>query len=264
MRNNCTMSDTTTTKELYGLYVQRFGSCPRTPYQAAYYRKWLDLLNTCTSNEEAEAKSKENGLYAAGAAAVAMDRVFAHKAAAEKMGWTDVADLCGDILQKIEADPYYPFTHSSLWADIQTLGNGWLRTIEGFHRLFADFQEFDDTRSDAGRALSRIAADVKMLSKPSSDFTTLAAMPSFRALIACSDAYYKEFTDTIGKAIASGRLDTISWDTQAYQAEMEELWEKRDLVRSECAGWYRQGVRPPCVRLSPDAPDGKYELIELD
>lgn len=258
------MRDTRTTKELYRLYVQRFGSCPRTPYQAAYYRKWLDLLNACSSEEEAEAKSKENGLYTAGVAAAVMDRVFAHKEAAEKLGWTDVADLCGDLLQKIEADPYYPFTHSSLWDDIQTLRNGWLRTIAGFHRLFADFQEFDDTRSDAGRALSQIADDVKMLSKPSSDFATLAAMPSFRALIACSDAYYQEFADTIGKAIASGQLDTISWGTQASQAEMEELWEKRDLVSSECTDWYQQGVRPPCVRLSPDTPDGKYKLINLD
>lgn len=258
------MSDTRTTKELYRLYVQRFGSCPRTPYQAAYYKKWLDLLNACSSNEEAEAKSKENGLYTAGAAAVVMDRVFAHKAAAEQLGWTDVADLCGDILRKIEADPYYPFTHSSLWGDIQALQNGWLKTIEGFHQLFADFLEFDDTRSDADRAMAQFTTDAKMLSKPSSDFATLAALPAFRALIDCSDAYYQEFTNTVGKALASGRLDTISWDTQAYQAEMEELWEKRDLVGNECADWYRQGVRPPCVRLSPDTPAGKYQLLNLD
>ena len=57
-----TMSDTTTTKELYGLYVRRFGDCPRTPYQAEFYRKWLDLLRASASNEEAEEKSKENGL----------------------------------------------------------------------------------------------------------------------------------------------------------------------------------------------------------
>ena len=61
------MSDTTTTKELYGLYVQRFGDCPRTPYQAEYYKKWLDLLRASSSNEEAEEKSKENGLYTGGA-----------------------------------------------------------------------------------------------------------------------------------------------------------------------------------------------------
>ena len=85
------MSDTKTTKELYGLYVQRFGNCNRTPYQAEYYRKWLDLINSCSTNEEAQEKSKQNGLYTAGAAAVAMDRVFANKQAAVEMGWNDVA-----------------------------------------------------------------------------------------------------------------------------------------------------------------------------
>ena len=95
------MSGIDTSKELYGLYVQRFGNCPRTPYQADYYKKWLDLLNSCSSNEEAEEKSKQNGLYTGGAAAVAMDRVFANKQAAEEMGWTDVAEFCDDILQKI-------------------------------------------------------------------------------------------------------------------------------------------------------------------
>ena len=258
------MSDTRKTKDLYRLYVNRFGSCPRTPYQAAYYRKWLDLLESCSSNEEAEAKSKENGLYSAGAAAVAMDRVFASKEAAEKLGWNDVADYCAEVLEKIKADPYYPFTHSSLWADLQALKDGWIRTIEGFHRLFVDFLEFDDTRSDAGRAMSKIVDDVKLLSKPSSDFATLAAMPSFRALIDCGDEYYQEFTDTVGKAIASGRLDTVSWTTIDYQAQIEELWEKRDLLGRECAEWYRQGVKPPCVRISPDTPDGKYKLIDLD
>ena len=181
------MSDTTTTKELYGLYVQRFGSCPRTPYQAEYYRKWLDLLNSCSSNEEAEEKSKENGLYTGGAAALAQDRVYASRQAAEKLGWTDVAEFCDEIIKKIEADPYYTFTHSGLWADLQAKKNGWLRTIDGFHRLFVDFREYDDTRTEADRALSAINADLKLLARPSADFATLAAMPSFRALIDCSD-----------------------------------------------------------------------------
>ena len=71
-----------TTKELYGLYVRRFCNCPRTPYQGEYYQKWLDLLYACSSNEEAEEKSKQNGLYTAGAAAVVKDRLFAGKLAA--------------------------------------------------------------------------------------------------------------------------------------------------------------------------------------
>ena len=124
--------------------------------------------------------------------------------------------------------------------------------------------EFDDTRTDADLTMSKITDDLKMLSKPSSDFATLAAMPSFRALIDCGDEYYREFTDTIGKAIAYGRLDTMTWDTRDYQAQMEELWEKRHLLGRECAEWYRQGVRPPCVRLAPETPDGKYKLIDLD
>ncbi|MBP3269852.1 MAG: hypothetical protein J6L98_04145 [Bacteroidales bacterium] len=258
------MSDIETTKDLYRLYVRRFGDCPRTPYQAEYYRKWLDLLNSCSSNEEAEAKSKENGLYSAGAAAVAMDRVYANKVAAEKKGWSDVADFCCEVIEKIKADPYYSFTHNSLWADIQALKSGWLRTIEGFHRLFADFIEYDNTRSDAARTLSKITDDVKMLSKPSSDFATLASMPSFRALIECGDEYYQEFVFTIGKAISSGQLETMSWNTLDYLEMIEDLWEKRDLLGHECKEWYRQGVKPPHIRLSPDTPDGKYELIDLD
>lgn len=142
------MSDTKTTKELYGLYVQRYGNCNRTPYQADYYKKWLDLLNSCSTNEEAQEKSKQNGLYSAGAAVVAMDRVFANKQAALEMGWNDVAEFCDEILQKIESDPYYTFTHSGLWGDLQAKKNGWIKTIESFHRLFIDFVEFDDTRCE--------------------------------------------------------------------------------------------------------------------
>ncbi|MBO7544204.1 MAG: lamin tail domain-containing protein, partial [Bacteroidales bacterium] len=137
------MSETTTTKELYGLYVRRFGDCQRTPYQAEYYRKWLDLLKASASNEEAEEKSKENGLYTGGAAAVAKDRIISHRQAAETLGWTDVVELCDDIIRKIEADPYYVFTHSGLWADLQAAKNGWIRTIDGFQRLFVDFMEYD-------------------------------------------------------------------------------------------------------------------------
>ena len=257
------MSDTTKTRELYGLYVHRFGDCPRTPYQAEYYRKWLDLLTSCATNEEAEAKSKENGLYTGGAAAVAMDRVYANKQAAEKLGWNDVAEFCEEIILKIQADPYYTFTHSSLWLDLQSKKTPWLKTIEGFHRLFVDFMEYDDTRSEPDRAVSAIAADLKMLSKPSPDFATLAAMPSFRALIDCSDEYYKEFTETIIKA-ASGRLDAIAWSTQPCQDQIKELWEKRDTLKPECAHWYGQEVKSPCVRLSPVTTDGKYKLIDLD
>ena len=257
------MDEMTTTKELYGLYVSRFGSCQRTPYQADYYKKWLDLLNSCSSNEEAEEKSKENGLYTAGAAAVAMDRIFANKQAAMEMGWTDVAEFCDEIIQKIKADPYYTFTHTSLWADLQAKKNGWIWTIEAFHRLFVDFREFDDTRTDPDRAIASIANDLKMLSKPSSDFATLAAMPSFRALIDCSDEYYKEFTDTVLKA-AAGHLDTIQWSAQSKQDEIEDLWNKRDTLTEECRQWYSQGVKPPCLRLSPESADGKYELIDIE
>lgn len=258
------MSDTKTTKELYGLYVQRFGNCQRTPYQAEYYKKWLDLLNECSSNEEAEEKSKHNGLYTGGAAAVAMDRVFANKQAAQEMGWTDVAEFCDDIIQKIKADPYYTFTHSGLWIDLQSKKNGWLKTIEGFHRLFVDFMEYDDARNEPDRAVTKIAEDLKMLSKPSSDFATLAAMPKFRALIDCSDEYYKEFTDTICKAIATGRLDAIQWSTEASKDQISELWEKRDTLKEECRHWYSQEVKKPTVRLSPDTPDGKYKLIDIE
>lgn len=106
------MNDINKSKELYGLYVQRFGNCRRTPYQAEYYKKWLELLDNCSSNEEAEEKSKENGLYTAGAAAVAKDRIFANKQAALQMGWSDVVELCDELLQKIEEDPYYTFTNS--------------------------------------------------------------------------------------------------------------------------------------------------------
>ena len=258
------MSDTKTTKELYGLYVRRFGDCERTPYQAEYYGKWLALLEECSSNEEAEERSKENGLYTAGAAAVAMDRVVANKQAAEHMGWTDVAELCEDIIQKIKADPYYTFTHSGLWADIEARKAAWLRTIEGFHRLFTDFREYDDTRTDPERAVSNVAADLKMLSKPSSDFAALAAMPSFRALINCSDAYYKEFTDTILKAAATGHLEALPWSTKDFQDEIAELWDKRDTLKGECLHWYSQEVRPVCLRLSPETENGKYQLINLD
>ena len=258
------MSDTKTTSELYGLYVQRFGNCQRTPYQAEYYRKWLDLLQSCSSNEEAEEKSKESGLYTAGAAAVAKDRVYASRQAAEKLGWSDVAELCDDIIQRIEADPYYTFTHTGLWSDLQAKKNAWLRTIDGFHRLFVDFREFDDTRTDPQRAVSNIANDLKMLSKPSSVFATLAAMPSFRALIDCSDEYYREFTETIVKAASTGRLDTMAWSTESQKGQIEELWEKKDSLKEVCDEWYAQEVKPVCLRLSPDSPDGKYELKEID
>ena len=258
------MSGIDTSKELYGLYVRRFGNCPRTPYQAAFYKEWLDLLNACSSNEEAEERSKENGLYTGGAAALAKDRIHANKQAAEEMGWTDVAELCDEIIGKIEADPYYLFTHTSFWTDLQAKKDRWIKTIEGFHRLFVDFMEYDDTRSDPQRALSHITSDLKMLSKPSSDFATLAALPSFRDMIDCSDEYYREFTDTIVKAVATGRLDTIPWSAMSGQREMEELWDKRNTLMEECRQWYRQEVKPPCVRLSPENPDGKYELIDID
>ncbi|MBR5399332.1 MAG: hypothetical protein IK103_06010 [Bacteroidales bacterium] len=258
------MSDTKITKELYGLYVQRFGNCPRTPYQAEYYKKWLDLLNECSSNEEAEEKSKQNWLYTGGAAAVAMDRVFANKQAAQELGWTDVAEYCDEIIGKIKADPYYTFTHSSLWIDLQAKKNGWIRTIEGFHRLFVDFMEYDDARNDAQRALASIAEDVKMLSKPSSDFATLAAMPKFRALIDCSDEYYREFTDTVSKAIATGNLDTIQWSAESCKDQIDELWNMKDSLTEECRHWYSQEVKKPTVRLTPETSDGKYKLIEIE
>lgn len=258
------MSGMDTTKELYGLYVRRFCNCPRTPYQGEYYQKWLDLLYACSSNEEAEEKSKQNGLYTAGAAAVVKDRLFAGKLAAEKMGWTDVAALCDDILQKVEADPYYPFTHVSLWSDLDALKSGWIKTIEGFLRLFEDFLEFDDTRTEPDRAISKMTEDLKMLSKPSPDFATLASMSSFRALIDCSDEYYKEFTDTVCKAVSTRRLDTIFWDTKPYQGEIEELWNRRDTLKNACRRWYSQEVEPPCVRLSPNTPEGHYKLIDID
>ena len=253
-----------TTKELYGLYVQRFGNCPRTPYQAEYYRKWLDLLNSCSSNEEAEEKSKQNGLYTAGAAAVAMDRIFANKQAAHDMGWTDVEEFCDDILQKIKADPYYTFTHTGLWVDLQAKKDGWIRTIEGFGRLYKDFVEYNDTRTDPQRAMSSIAENLKMLSKPSSDFAALAAMPQFRAMIDCSDGFYKEFTDTICKAISTGHLDSMQWSTESCQDQIEELWNKKDSLSQECTQWYSQEVKPPCLRLSPDSTDGKYKLIDIE
>ncbi|MCR5017821.1 MAG: hypothetical protein K6A64_03395 [Bacteroidales bacterium] len=256
------MSDTTKTRELYGLYVQRFGSCPRTPYQADYYRKWLDLLTSCASNEEAEEKSKQNGLYTAGAAAVAKDRVYANKQAAEKMGWTDVAEFCDEIIGKIEADPYYVFTHSGLWGDLQAKKNGWLRTIDGFHRLFVDFREYDDERTEPERAVSAITQDLKMLSKPTFDFVTLAALPQFRAIIDCNDEYYKEFVEVIGKVASTGRLDSIQWS--ADKDAVAELWKERDSLKGECAQWYSQAVKPCCVRLSPSSADGKYELKEID
>jgi hypothetical protein len=253
-----------TTKELYGLYVQRFGNCPRTPYQAEYYRKWLDLLNSCSSNEEAEEKSKQNGLYTAGAAAVAMDRIYANKQAAHDIGWTDVEEFCDDILQKIKADPYYTFTHTGLWVDLQAKKDGWIRTIEGFGRLYKDFVEYNDTRTDPQRAMSSIAENLKMLSKPSSDFAALAAMPQFRAMIDCSDKFYKEFTDTICKAISTGHLDSMQWSTESCQDQIEELWNKKDSLSQECRQWYSQEVKPPCLRLSPDSPDGKYKLIDIE
>lgn len=256
------MSDTTTTKELYGLYVQRFGDCPRTPYQAEYYRKWLDLLRASSSNEEAEEKSKENGLYTGGAAAVAKDRVYANRQAAEKLGWTDVVKLCDDIIGKIEADPYYVFTHSGLWGDLQAKKNGWLRTIDGFQRLFVDFMEYDDTRSEAPRALKAISGDLKMLSKPSADFAVLAALPQFRALIDCSDEYYREFVNTICKALA-GHLDSLQWTTESSKDEIAELWDNRNSLKDVCSQWLSQPVKPCCVRLSPDSANGKYEFKEL-
>lgn len=258
------MSDTKTTKELYGLYVQRYGNCSKTPYQADYYKKWLDLLNSCSTNEEAEEKSKQNGLYTGGAAAVAMDRVYANKQAALDMGWNDVAEFCDEILKKIESDPYYTFTHSGLWGDLQAKKNGWIKTIESFHRLFIDFVEFDDTRCEPERALSKIKEDLKLLSKPSSDFATLAAMPQFRALIDCSDDYYKEFIDTILRAASTEKLSILEWRADERKQEIEELWNNRDTLKDVCSQWYSQEVQKPCLRLSPETEDGNYKLITLD
>ena len=179
------------------------------------------------------------------------------------MGWTDVAELCDDIIRKIEADPYYTFTHSGLWGDIQARKDGWLRTIEGFHRLFVDFMEYDDTRSEPGRALSCIAEDLRMLSKPSADFATLAALPQFRALIDCNDEYYKEFIDTVIRAAATGHLDTLQWNAAPCKDEIAELWDNRESLKDVCRQWYGRPVKPCCVRLSPESTEGKYGFIEI-
>ena len=89
-------------------------------------------------------------------------------------------------------------------------------------------------------------------------------MPQFRAMIDCSDEFYKEFTDTICKAISTGHLDSIQWGTESCQSQLEELWNKRDTLSEECRQWYSQSVKPPCLRLSPDSPDGKYNLIDIE
>lgn len=258
------MSDTKTTRELYGLYVRKFGSCPRTPYQADYYRKWLELLESCSSNEEAEEKSKQNGLYTAGAGAVAMDRVYATKQAAEKLGWADVVKFCDEAIEKLKADPYYCFTHSGMWGDLEALKGGWIRTIEGFHKLFSEFLDYDSDRTRPERLRTNLVENAKMLTKPSPDFAKLAAMPQFRALIDCSDDYYNEFVKTVRQALESGQVEEIKWSTGDYASQISEIWEKRDTLKAECDQWYAQPEKPVCVRLSPNSPDGKYELVDID
>ena len=102
-----------------------------------------------------------------------------------------------------------------------------------------------------------------MLSKPSTDFATLAALPEFRALIDCSDAYYKEFTDTICRAAATGRLEALPWSTEPCKTEIAELWNNRDALKDACRQWRSQPVMPCCVRLSPESPEGKYDFKEI-
>ena len=178
--------------------------------------------------------------------AVVKDRILASKRAAEELGWADVTAFSG------------------AWSDLQALKDRWLRTIEGFHKLFVDFIEYDDTRSDPEKARRQIADDLKMLSKPSSDFATLAAMSSFRTLIDCSDDYYQAFTDTIQKVADGGHLDAIPWTAADAQEQIEALWDNRAALADECRAWLSQDVKPVCVRLSPDTPDGRYTLLEVD
>lgn len=253
--------------KLYGMMADRCEKSGYAPRQAQVYREMIAFIQECETNEEASVKIRNSKYFLAPSAALMQDKFAALQKASQENHMPDVADVYREKIAQIDADIGAMYeTGYEMTARNRKIP--YLQTCEAFANIYHCYLTLSCSSTlnhvTIQHALKDLKESMGKLTKPSPDFTELAALPMFRALVPATDAGYARFVRAVLALYENG--PDFEAEKQQIQEEYENVqallsMEKETIVNAgnESAAKIR---RAQVVVVAPDSKSGGYTYID--
>ncbi|MEQ9365535.1 MAG: hypothetical protein RIF32_14915, partial [Leptospirales bacterium] len=191
--------------------------------QARVYAELAELVGRCSTLEEIQQRMREQGYLEKPAQALYLDKLAAHKKAAEENDFPSVAQIYQTKFETVRADPRAAFTagwEQEVARELNRIGDivGALNEIFAAYLRYQGAHPADDARKKAARSILENAA---VIQQNGASFEAVVDQAYFRRHSPLDDARYTKARDAIRKILAGdhGAADAADDDVIAQRTE---------------------------------------------
>lgn len=261
------MGDIDKALKLYGMMADRCEKSGHAPRQAQIYREMVEFMQGCETAAEATVKIRNSKYFLAPSAALMQDKLAAFEKASRENGMDDVANVYQKKIGEIEADIEAMY-ETGYEQTAQNLKIPYIQTYEAFCTVYDCYVTLSccSSADDAliKSTMQSLNTSLNKLVKPSSDFTQLAEMQTFRELIPANEEGYARFVRTVPRLSASG--PDFAAEKQRIQEEIEKthalITAEKDTVMKAGREHFAKIKRAQVLVVAPDSKDGGYTYID--
>ncbi|MGI5849504.1 MAG: hypothetical protein ACOX8Q_05505 [Christensenellales bacterium] len=261
------MGDIDKALKLYGMMADRCEKSGHAPRQTQVYREMVAFMQGCETAEEASAKIRNSKYFLAPSAALMQDKFAALEQASRENHMPDVADVYRKKIEEIDADIGAMY-ETGYEMTARNLKIPYIQTCEAFANIYNCYLTLScrSTLDDVAiqHAIKDLREAMGKLVKPSSNFTELAALTMFRALIPATDAGYARFVQAVPALHTNG--PDFAAEKQRVQEEYDKVCglisaEKETII---CAGneSAEKIRRAQVMVVAPDSKSGSYTYMD--
>ncbi len=261
------MNDVEKSIALYTAIAERCEKNGLSNRQAAVYREMIDFMKDCDTVEAMSAKIKNSKYYTAPAVALILDRLDAHKKAAEEEEMPEIAEVYRKKMEEIKADVAAMYV-TGYEVTARNYKAKYMSTLDAFGRIYRAYMAFvhamttDKTEKES--ALKDMREAMSNLTLPSDDFLTLARLPKFRKLIATTDVGYGRFVQAVPK-ILNGEMDLSDeahQEEQIAEAEWKEISQNKAQILEMGKENLQRIRRAKVTVIAPENAKGQYRYVD--
>lgn len=253
--------------KLYRLMAERCEKSGHAPRQARVYREMITFMQGCPTVDEATDKIRNSKYYLAPSAALLQDKLAAFERASRENDMPDVAAVYQKKIEEIDADVAEMY-ETGYEVTARNLKIPYIQTYEAFSAIYDCYLTLScciaTDKTVIENTMKELKEHLAKLTKPSSDFSELAARPAFRALIPATDAGYARFVRAVPQLAQKGP------DFEAEKQEIQkEFKQALKLLKSEQAAVKGAGKtnrakvkRSQVLVVAPDTKSGSYSYAD--
>ncbi|MCR9145152.1 MAG: hypothetical protein NXI24_23140 [bacterium] len=248
----------------YELLAKKHAASGLGEHQGRVYGELAALVGECSTLEEIQQKMRDRGYLEKPAQALYLDKMAAHKKAAETNDFPEIARIYQQKFDEVQADPAAAFVtgwEQEVGLELNRIGN----IVDALNEICSAFLRYQGTHpadDEHRKAAARIQEYAGVIEKNGATFDAVAEQPYFRRHSPLDDARHAQ-TLTGVREILSGDPKAGAAEAQAKinertQAALKIIEAKTSELKGLGKAFQERSGRSVWLSIAPEHTAGPY------